>query len=85
MSDFVDRGPEPATFRERFDAIETVLAIQRKRLEDIEDSLTAVKKAIGIVILGLSGQPVNVGPDLMTSLGFKTSSIVPASVITKAS
>lgn len=69
----------------RFDAIETVLAIQRKRLEDIEDSLTAVKKAIGIVILGLSGQPVNVGPDLMERLGFKTSSIVPASVITKAS
>lgn len=81
MSDFVDRGPEPPTFKERFDAIETVLA----RLEEIEDSLTTLKKAVGVIILGMAGQPVNVGPDLFEKLGFKTSSIVPASPILKPS
>lgn len=82
MSNFVD---EPPSLKERFDALETILAIQRKRLEEIEDGLTVLKKAVGCILLGLAGQPVNVGPDLMERLGFKTSSIVPASVITKAS
>jgi len=77
MSNFVD---EPPSLKERFDSIETVLAIQRKRLEDIEDSLKALKQAVGVVILGLSGQPVNVGQDLMAKLGFKVSTIVPAIV-----
>lgn len=82
MSNFVD---EPPTFKERFDAIETILAIQRKRLEDIEDGQKALKKAVGYILLGLAGQPVNIGEELMQSLGFKTSSIVPASAIVKPS
>lgn len=82
MANFVD---EPPTFKERFDAIETVLAMQRKRLEAIEDGQTAIKKAVGCVLLGLAGQPVNVGQDLFEALGFKTSSIVPASAIVKPS
>lgn len=80
MPNFVD---EPPTFKERFDAIETILAIQRKRLEDIEDGQKAIKKAVGCILLGLAGQPVNIGEELMQSLGFKTSSIVPASAIVK--
>lgn len=82
MPNFVD---EPPTFKERFDAIETVLAIQRKRLEDIEDGQKALKKAVGYILLGLAGQPVNIGEELMQSLGFKTSPIIPASAVVKAS
>lgn len=82
MPNYVD---EPPTFKERFDAIETILAIQRKRLEDIEDGQKAIKKAVGCILLGLAGQPVNIGEELMQSLGFKTSSIVPASAIVKPS
>jgi len=82
MSNFVD---EPPTFKERFDAIETILAIQRKRLEEIEDGQRAIKKAVGCILLGLAGQPVNVTSDLLEQLGFKTSSIVPASAIVKPS
>lgn len=76
---------EPQTFRERFDAIETILSIQRKRLEEIEDGQRAIKKAVGCVLLGLAGQPVNVGADLLEQLGFKTSPIMPASAIVKPS
>ena len=82
MSNFVD---EPPTFKERFDAIETILAIQRKRLEEIEDGQRAIKRAVGSILLGLAGQPVNVTSDLLEQLGFKTSSIVPASAIVKPS
>lgn len=80
MPNYVD---EPPTFKERFDAIETVLAIQRKRLEEIEDGQKAIKKAVGYILLGLAGQPVNVSPDLLESLGFKTSTIIPASAVVK--
>lgn len=62
---------EPQTFRERFDAI--------------DGDLRAIKKAVGCILLGLAGQPVNVGPDLLEQLGFKTSPIVPASPIIKPS
>lgn len=103
MPNYVD---EPPSLKERFDALESILAIQRKRLEDIEcvlrqvrevqdcqdaalgaqhKDLTAIKKAVGCILLGLAGQPVNVGPDLLEALGFKTSPIVPASAIHKAS
>lgn len=82
MPNYVD---EPPTFKERFDAIETVLAIQRKRLEDIEDGQKALKKAVGYILLGLAGQPVNVNAELLESLGFKTSPIIPASAVVKAS
>lgn len=82
MPNFVDESP---SFKERFDAIETVLAIQRKRLEDIEDGLRDLKKAVGFVILGLSGQRVDIGPDMMEKLGFRTSPIVPASAVRKPS
>ena len=82
MSNFVD---EPPTFKERFDAIDTILAIQRKRLEEIEDGQRAIKRAVGSILLGLAGQPVNVTSDLLEQLGFKTSSIVPASGIVRAS
>lgn len=80
MPNYVD---EPPTFKERFDAIETVLAIQRKRLEEIEDGQKALKKAVGYILLGLAGQPVNVGQELLESLGFKTSTIIPASAVVK--
>jgi len=82
MSNFVD---EPPTFKERFDAIDTILAIQRKRLEEIEDGQRAIKRAVGSILLGLAGQPVNVTSDLLEQLGFKTSSIVPARAIVKPS
>ena len=96
MSNFVD---EPPTFKERFDSIEAVLAMQRRRLECIEDALgqvrasqdrhaddlKALKKAVGYILLGLAGQPVNVNAELLESLGFKTSPIIPASAVVKAS
>jgi hypothetical protein len=78
MTDFVD---EPPSFKERFDAIETVLAMQRARLEAIEDGQRTIKKAVGCVLLALAGQPVNVGSELLEDLGFRASPIMPASKV----
>jgi len=62
---------EPPSFRERFEAIDADMKV--------------LKKGVGCILLGLAGQPVNIGSDLLEALGFKTSSIVPASAIVKPS
>lgn len=61
---------------------------ETQRRQDHEENhadLKVLKKAVGCILLGLAGQPVNIGSDLLESLGFKTSSIVPASAIVKPS
>lgn len=96
MPNFVDTPP---SLQERFDSINADLdemddvlrsgfaEVESHSIElhNIREDLKAIKKAVGCVLLGLAGQPVNVGPDLLEKLGFKTSSIVPASAIVKPS
>ena len=62
---------EPPSFKERFEAIDADLKV--------------LKKAVGCILLGLAGQPVNVNAELLESLGFKASPIIPASAVVKAS
>lgn len=57
----------------------------KEHFEAIDADMKVLKKAVGCILLGLAGQPVNIGSDLLESLGFKTSSIVPASAIVKPS
>lgn len=94
MPNYVD---EPPTFKERFDSINADLdemddvlrsgfaEVESHSIElhNVRQDLAAIKKAVGYILLGLAGQPVNIGEELMQSLGFKTSSIVPASAIVK--
>ena len=80
MSNYVD---EPQTFKERFESLELRLDMQSQIVNKSHADLKTIKRALGSILLGLAGQPVNVGPDLLEALGFKTSSIVPASAIVK--
>lgn len=96
MSNFVD---EPPSFKERFDSINADLdemddvlrsgfaEVESHSIElhNVRQDLAAIKKAVGYILLGLAGQPVNIGEELMQSLGFKTSPIIPASAVVKAS
>ncbi len=80
MSNFVD---EPPSLKERFDAIEMRLDMQSQLINKADADLKAIKRAVGFILLGLAGQPINLTEDFMQSLGFKTSTIVPASAIVK--
>jgi len=96
MPNYVD---EPPTFKERFDSINADLdemddvlrsgfaEVESHSIElhNVRQDLAAIKKAVGYILLGLAGQPVNVNAELLESLGFKTSPIIPASAVVKAS
>jgi hypothetical protein len=60
----------PPSFKERFD--------------EIEDDLRALKRAVGAMLLSMSGQPVNVDMDLLEKLGYRASPILPASKVVVA-